>query len=88
MYVVEVLPPPEPRRPNLSGKPDLVNQQIVGQFPLSFNTNTGVFALAGSRLTAEQWINLRTQADNFLVHHKLLKKSEVHDFRPSTSNRL
>ena len=60
---------------------------MVGQFPLSFNMDTGVFALGGSRLTAQQWINLRTEVDTFLEKHGLLEKYEVHDFKPSLTRR-
>ena len=87
MYIVQALLPPEPRQPNLSGQPDAIEQKIVGQFPLSYNINTRVFALAGSRLTGEQWITLRTQVDDFLIKRELLGKFEVHDFRPSLSKR-
>ena len=86
MYIIEARER-ETRKPNLGRKADTVRQVMVGQFPLSFNLDTGVFALGGSRLTAEQWSTLRGEVDNFLVHHKLLDKFEVHDFRPSLSKR-
>ncbi len=86
MYIIE---PKErsSRAPNLR-KRDTIRQVMVGQFPLSFNLDTGVFALGGSRLTAEQWINLRGEVDSFLEKHGLLDRFEVHNFRPSLSKRV
>ncbi len=86
MYIVSANEPPEKRAPNLD-RPDKIYQVMVGQFPLSYNVTTGVFALGGSRLTAKQWVELRLAVDSFLDHHHLLDKYEVHDFRPSLSKR-
>ena len=86
MYIVEAKEPPGPIAPSRN-RPDTIYQRMVGQFPLSYNLNTGVFALGGSRWTAEQWMTLRAEVDNFLARHKLLEKFEVHDFRPSLAKR-
>ena len=86
MYIIEAREH-EPRPPNTRSRRDTIRHVIVGQFNLSFNLNTGVFALGGSRLSAEQWMTLRYEVDEFLVKYKLIEKLEVHDFRPSLSKR-
>lgn len=77
MYIVEAKEIPEhrPNRPNRSQ--DEIRQVMVGQFPLSYNLDTGEFALGGARLTGLQWISLRTEVDNFMVKHGLLSRLEI-----------
>ena len=56
---------------------DPIQQVLLGQFPLSINQVTGEFALDGSRLTVEQWIDLRSGVDSFLQSHGWLEILQV-----------
>ena len=86
MYVAKAIEPPV-RRGQDPNKPRQMRQIIVGQFPLNFDLLTGEFALAGTRLTAEQWLELREAVDRFMVKHHMMEILEVHDLRPSMSKR-
>ena len=73
---------PRDRHPT---QPDPIQQVLLGQFPLSLNEVTGEFALDGSRLTVQGWIDLRRGVDTFLASHGWLEILEVNldeDKRP------